>query len=118
MSAETDLYTMLSTGPALASLVGSRIYPDALPEKCAYPAVIFSRAGTEPVNTIHSTSAGAFVSFSISGWARSRAEADAVADAIEEALNTAGEVITGRLGGYDEELELQGCIIDTTVFSA
>ena len=43
MSAETDLYAVLASSTALAALVGNRVYPDAIPEDQAPPAVVYQR---------------------------------------------------------------------------
>jgi hypothetical protein len=48
MSAETELYAALSGAAGITALVGSRIYPDAIPEEVALPALVFSRQATEP----------------------------------------------------------------------
>lgn len=113
MSAESDLHGWLSGHAALTALVGTRIYPDAMPEAGAYPAVVFSRVATEPILTIGSLVAGEFVTFAIGCWARSRTDVDAVAVAVIGALVASGEVPTGRIGGFDPETGLYSTVIDT-----
>ncbi len=119
MAAESTLYAMLSAHAGLAALVGSgdaaRIYPDALPEDCDYPAVVFSRASTEPIATIHGAVHGAFVTLAISAWGESRSSADAVADAIESALNAGGEIPQTRASAYDPEVGLYATSLDVTL---
>ena len=52
MSAESDVYAALSGFSGLTTIVGTAIYPDVLPEKTPYPAVVFARVRTEPVISI------------------------------------------------------------------
>lgn len=117
MSAESDLYTILSGYAALTNLVSTRIYPDAMPEEVAYPAVVFSRAGTEPIVTIGSQMVGEFVSLHIECWAETRTSADAVADAAVAGLLAAGEQHTGRAAGFDPETGLFATTIDVTLLA-
>ena len=98
MSAETDLYAVLSASTALAAIVGARIYPDAIPEDQALPAVVYQRASTAPISTIHG--------FSITAWAKTRATADGAADAIAAALVAAEHNPGDRSGGIDTETGL------------
>ena len=103
MSAETDLYAALSASSALATIVGSRIYPDAIPEDQAPPAVVYQRANTAPVVTINGVALAEEVRFSITAWAKTRATADSAADAIAAAVVAAVAAIwiaTGATGPH------------------
>lgn len=116
MSAESELYAALSAHAPLSALVSTRIYPNALPEGCAYPAVTYTRTATEPVVTIDGISHGAFCTFDVSGWGDSPDEAIAVGEAIAGALQAAGEAPNGRQSGYDEALGLDGVVVSVTLF--
>lgn len=121
MSAEDNLFAALSAHAGLTAIVGAgsaaRIYPDALPEGCDYPAVVFSRSGTEPIATIDGTVHGAFVTVSVSCWGASRAEADSAADAAESALYAAGELPTARVGAFDPEVGLFATSMEVTMLT-
>lgn len=106
MSAETDLYAALSAHPDLAALVGGRIYPDAMPEGEALPAVVYQRSSTAPVTTISSVTVAEEVLFAISAWAETRESAEAVANYVAEAIAAAGDPYTDRTGGFDPECGL------------
>lgn len=106
MSAETDLYAALSANTALAAIVGARIYPDAIPEDQALPAVVYQRASTAPISTIHGSAIAEDVRFSITAWAKTRATADGAADAIAAALVAAEHNPGDRSGGIDTETGL------------
>lgn len=120
MSAESMLYSILSSAPSVASLVGSgasaRIYPDAMPEGIAYPVVVFSRTGTQPITTIDGVKHGEFATLSLQCWALTRAAADALADAVEAELLSAGELPDAREGAFDPEAGLFATTMTTTFF--
>jgi hypothetical protein len=78
MSAETDLYAALSGRAALTALVGARIYPDAIPEGDALPAIVYQRAGTVPSTTLGNVTLAEQVRFGITAWSETRIAADAV----------------------------------------
>lgn len=112
MSAESDLYAALSGYAALTSLVGTRIYPDVLPEECAYPAVVFARQATDPVPSISGIDFGAFVDFQVGAWAPTRAAADAAGAQVEAALRAVGDPPTGRNAAFDPETGLYASLIE------
>lgn len=119
MSAESSLYAILTAHAPLTALVGAgadaRIYPDALPEECDYPALVTTRSATEPIATLHGTVAGAFVTLAISCWGGSRDQSDAVAAAVESALAAAGEIPLARAGGYAPEMDLYATTLEVTL---
>ena len=118
MSAESELYAALAGRPALTALVGTRIYPDAIPEDVTLPAVVTARQSTEPVIGIGSVQFGEFAQMIISAWAPTRTLDESIGDQIAEALRTAGNPVTNRAGGYDEETGFFAVTIDTTWFTA
>lgn len=117
MSAESDLYAILSGDAAITALVGTRIYPDAMPEETTYPAIVFSRTSTEPVGTISGQRFGEFASMQVGCWAKTRGASDAVATAVTDALIVAGEMDTARQGGFDPETGLFATTVDVTLLA-
>ncbi len=109
MSAEAELYAALSGFSGLAALVGARIYPDAVPEGNALPAVVYQRLETELTTTISGAVVAEDVKFSIAAWAETRAAADASADQIALALAAAGNPATDRSAEYDAEIGAYAC---------
>lgn len=116
MSAETDLYAALAASTALAALVGNRVYPDAIPEDQAPPAVVYQRANTSPVTTIGGQTLAEEVRFSITSWARTRATADAAGDAIIAALDTVSTPYADRSAGIDTETGLFATSVEVDWF--
>lgn len=116
MTTETSLYSLLSNNAGVIAQVGTRIYPDAFPEDVTYPAIVFSRASTEPVNGVSGVSFGADVEMSIGVWAKTRTDADAAAEAVEDSLPTSGFTLTARGGVYDPETGLFATNISVLYF--
>ena len=116
MSAETEVYAALSGHAGLTAIVSTRIYPDVLPEKTIYPAVVFSR--NQPSNPIYSISGhyfGADVSLQVGCWGNTRTEADAAGAQAEAALIAAGMLPNGKNSGYDPETDLYASIITVEI---
>lgn len=106
MAAEDALYTLLSGAAGVTALVSTRIYPDVLPEECAYPAIAFARLTTEPILGIGNQVFGTDVGLTIACWAQTRTRADAVAAAVEAALAGSAFLMRGREAAYDPETGL------------
>ena len=103
MSAESTLYSILSTAAGVTALVSTRIYPDLVPEEKATPYIGFERVGTAPVATIHGTILADEVQMVIACWADTRLAAEQLADAVETAMTAAKEIYTARGSEYDEQ---------------
>lgn len=112
MSAETALYAALVARAGLTALVGTRIYPDAIPEDATLPAVVYQRASTAPIVSIGGVVFADDVRFAITAWGQTRTSADAVADEIGQALATSGNPVVDRSSGYDPEVGLHGVTVD------
>lgn len=116
MSAESALYAALSGASGLTALVGTRIYPDVIPEDADLPAVVYQRAGTAPVITISGSVLADDVRFVIMAWGKTRTSADAVADQVGQALAASGNPVVDRSTGYDPDVGLHGVTIDADWF--
>lgn len=106
MAAEDALYTLLSGAAGVTALVATRIYPDVLPEECAYPAIAFARLTTDPILGIGNQLFGSDVGLTIACWAQTRTGADAVAAVVEAALTGGAFLLRGREAAYDPETGL------------
>ena len=118
MSAETSLYTALSSATGVTDLVATRIYPDSVPAEQQVPSVAYARTETEYVTTIHSAAPlGAFVSVEVVCMARTRAMAVAVADAALAAVQAVQFIPTSRRVDFDADLNLWGTVLALRVWS-
>lgn len=117
MSAETELYALLSSAAGLTALVGTRIYPDAIPEDAVLPAVVYARTSTEPVLSVSGQKFAETARLSVSAWAKTRTAAAAAADQIEAALLAAWQPASNRSSVFDGEVGLYAATVDSDWFT-
>lgn len=86
MSAESTLYTLLTGNPGVTALVGTRIYPDIVPEGKATPYIGYERVATDPVAVMSGPAPAAIARITLACWADTRTAADAVAAAVVAAM--------------------------------
>lgn len=92
-----DLTTMAYIAVPGASPAEARVYPDVIPLKATLPAVAYTRADTDYVQTIDAAPPkGETATFEVSCVASSRTTADLLADAAQDALGGAGFFLLGR----------------------
>lgn len=118
MSAETILYDALSGAAGVGALVEDRIYPGLLPQGKDLPAIVYLRADTEFITTIHSsTPRGSRVEMEVWGIAKTNGGAEAIGDAVEAALATALLVPIARRAEIDPETEAHSSILTCVVWT-
>lgn len=105
MSAETVAYALLVGSPGVTHLTGTRVYPDFIPVDKTLPAVALTRTPeVEYVYTIHdNTVQAARVELEAYCMASSRAEAEALADAVLALLTSDQFAASGRRPSFDPE---------------
>lgn len=114
MSAESAVFAALNGAAGVTALAGDRIYPDFLPQKKPLPAIVYARAETEYVTTIHSSiPVASDVTMETWCFAKTRPAAEALGDAALLALGTAGIRPTGRRPEFDTDTETFSCVITT-----
>lgn len=111
MSMESDLRALLVAYAPLAALVSTRIAADRIEQGAIRPFVVYTRTGTEPVQTLDGTLHASKSTFDVQCWADTRAAAEAAADAIQAALVADFRAIVGRASGYDADLDLEATVI-------
>jgi hypothetical protein len=118
MSAENKVYAALSGAPGVTALVGSRIKPNMLPQGEPLPAILYTRADTDYVTTIHSAIAlGSLVQIDVWCIADSSTVAAALAEAVEAALGDASIPPVGRRPELDPAIEAIVEVVSCTVWS-
>jgi len=115
MSAESILLGLLEADATLVGLVGSRIHADALPERAVYPAVVYSRAGTEPIEVLDGSEGAELAAITIECWANTREQAYAVANAVRTLLRAADEPADGMASMVDLAFEKYGYELSVTL---
>jgi hypothetical protein len=118
VSSETLLYSTLSTAAPVVALVGTRIYPDVVPQNVTGSAIAYIKVNTEAVATIHTaTPAATFTTLEVWCMAGARAAAEAVADASQTALGAALFVLQDRRAEFDPDSELWASVLTVRHFS-
>lgn len=116
MSAESDLHAALVAAAGVTDLVVNRIYKYIASPTAELPLIVYERTSSDPTVTIHGGPPIATeVIVSTSAWARTRAQADALADAIELAMAQTG-IPTNRFGHYEEQADAHATIIDFQIW--
>lgn len=97
--AEAALFSLLTTGSpnAVAAIVGTRVYPDILPQGVLYPAIRLQRISTprSQYRTLNGRAEYASPRMQIDCWALSRLGALALSQAVYQLL----EGFTGTIAG-------------------
>lgn len=97
---ETALFDYLSSDPAIAAIVGTRIYPMRLAEKTLIPAISWNRVSTQRQYTYDSyedTDAFVTARVQINCWAYTHGEADELGGAVLAALSGYSGEMAGEL---------------------
>ena len=114
MSVEDSIYSVLTADAGVTSIAAQRIYPDALPETTAYPALVFS-VDRAPIYTISGHNCGADATAEIECWGRTRSEVNGLAAAVEAALAAAGFTPQRRSPGFDPETALLASVVSVEI---
>lgn len=114
-SAEASLFTILNAG-AVSAIVGSRIYPDLLPQNVIYPAIRLQRISTarSEFRTLTGVAGYARPRFQVDCYSLSRSGAVALAQAVYGVL----EGFTGTSNGLRVDwisTEDEGASVETDI---
>ena len=107
------LVAFITGSPAVSALVGTRLYPDILPEPCTYPAATYRGISLVDMRTLDENGMTQF-RIEIQAWGQTRSSADDVATALFELLDDYSGPLPGGLiaditrdserSGFDETL--------------
>lgn len=111
MSAETALRTLLLADGPTAALVATRVTADRVEQTAARPFIVFTRTGTERSKGLDGTVLGVRATLQVETWADTRVSAEAVADAMEAAIEGAHQFVVNRGAGFDPDLDLESTVL-------
>jgi hypothetical protein len=96
MTLETDLRTHILASSGLSALIGTRLYPDRLPQNATLPAVVYQEVSSVPVDHVHGA-AGRLVRsrYQFTVWAATRASAKTIDEAIRARIDGTGRSTIG-----------------------
>jgi len=109
MSAPADLRTYLLANAGVAALIGTRMYPDQLPQGATLPAVVYYRISGTYAESLGGVKAAGTCRVQLDAYAATRLAADAVGEAIVAALKllSVGQQSIGS-GTLVCDVEIQG----------
>lgn len=84
---QTELIAYLEGEPTVSPLLGTRIYPDRLPQNVTLPAITYHQVSNPRSHTHGRASALVHPRLQLSYWATKKVEVVALRDAIRLALN-------------------------------
>lgn len=116
MTPEDRLYAGLNVA-GVNALVSTRIYPDSVPQDKPLPAVGFLRQPSENLLTLDTAVAAVRAVFDIYCIAATRTSAEAIGDAAQAALVTAGMPPVSRRAEFDLEAQHYAAVITATVWN-
>jgi len=87
VSIRSALRASLLSVSAVSSLVSTRAYYKKLPQDPTYPAITLEQISGDPGNAVDKVPALSWGRIRINAWGKTYASADAVAEAVENALN-------------------------------
>ncbi len=95
MSVEQALFEHVTGVTAVSDLIGTRLYFVLAPPDATYPHAVYSRIGSEHVDSLAGLNGLAKTAFQITAWTRTPLDAVALAEEILIAMNA----FTVTLGG-------------------
>lgn len=112
MSVSTVIYTLLSASSTITGVVGTRIYPQQVPQVAGYPAITFTSISNVPTNTKGSDGKSTMDRYRIQVTmvATLQSTIDTLGDAVRTALDyTYMQTIAGtkvQLISYQNEVDM------------
>ena len=106
MEFNTALYTYLSTYSGLSTIIGTRIYPDTLPQNVTYPAATYQYVDEDEIDTFEQPNTLISPTYQFDSYATTRAVADSIADQLRLAFKNYSGVMGGTGGVTVSGVEL------------
>jgi hypothetical protein len=116
MSPEETFIATLAAAAPVTALVGTKVYIDESPQETEAPFVVFERSDTDAMMTIHGSVAANRTTLRLGCFSETRAEAEAIANAIIAALVPAGFIIEGRAGDFDPETGAYVTVVEVSLW--
>jgi len=106
---EDAIYSKLSGTSGITALVGRRIYPVVLPQKCKLPAITYDKVSDPQIHTMGSESNPCHPRFTIHVWGETLKNVIDIAEQVKTALKyytgTIASMIIQRIY-YDNETDI------------
>ncbi len=118
---EQTLRSYLLAQPAIAALIGERVYPLVLPQGAALPAITYQRISSVRESSHEGPSGLAHPRFQLNCWSGTYAGARAMADAVRPSVNATRSLgqatfLVDDHDDYDPETGLYRVILDVILW--
>jgi len=114
---EKAIYDTLRNNAAVAALVGNRVRPVHLRQGDPFPAIVYTRISTEPVNDLDGHGGLDNCRFQIDCYSEGYQELRNLAAAVKTAMNAAGHLQAGDRDLYESDLKLHRVILDFSIWT-
>ena len=112
MSIESDVYSALTGHAGLTALVADRIYPSAIAQGSALPAVAYARTDTEYATTLAPAVALTRTRFAVQAWGPVQADVETIGGQIVAAMLAVNVPPEARYATFDDEMGLYGLTVE------
>lgn len=107
LSIEEGIYALLTTNVAVAAIVGTRVYPKALPQDVTLPAITYDLITPQDMTSHSGMDGTAFPHYQITGWAETP---DAVRD-LMKAVRICMNGYKGTITVGASSIVIQSCLL-------
>lgn len=108
---EEALYSRMTAHAGLAALVGTRVYPDQLPQNPTLPAVVYQRIDTRRESAMGADAPIGFPLFQVTGWAKEAGGKSARKNALELAVQIRAALQRYRGTPAGQTTEILDCFV-------
>lgn len=117
---QTDIFSVLSTAPAISAICGTKIYPQRIPQNIEAPAVVYTVNELTPVKSLSGESGLENGTIEIVCFAKDYTTAHLLASAVRSAFIASGiSVLTWNMQDLeDEETHNFGVLLIMTAWSS
>lgn len=116
MYAEELLVSALSSNAGIVAIVGTRIFPEIIPEETELPAIAYSRPQSRPFWGLGSSCLAEEFVFEIGLYAYSKETAQQLSNLVKSTVESNGFGYTNRQSGFDPETFSFSEIVEASIF--
>lgn len=120
MTVEEDLFSTLALNSGINSIVGNRIYPVIAPETVTPSFIVYTRAVTNPTNSLTGTNALNNPLFQVDAYSRTHNQARSLGILIREAILAAtpfSAVWRDTRDDYEPDTKLYRVSLDFSIWT-
>lgn len=105
MNIAPAVYDLLRNDATVASFVGTRIYPDQIPQEASYPAIVHYKTEVDKLAVKSAPTTNYTITLQIDVYCDTFGEGEDIADAIKEVLD--------EYSGTTQSINIQSCYFNS-----